>query len=472
MDLRHSGIKIKIGLEIHAALLTSSKLFCRCSTRWQGREPNTLTCPVCLGMPGSKPVLNEKAVEYAIRIALALNCKIARECFFSRKSYFYPDMAKNFQITQYEIPIASNGYVELDGKKIRIKRVHLEEDPARLVHVGPSVAEARYVLIDYNRSGVPLCEIVTEPDLTSPREAREFLQRLANILEYLDVYDSSLEGSMRVDANISIQKGSMASERVEIKNISGFKELEEALTFEAIRQANALERGEKIPRETRGYDSNARVTYSLRGKELEEEYGYIFEPDLPKLRIEKSFVERIKRSLPELPHQKMERLSKFINKELAKSIVSDKDLALAYERVIKHVDKKLAAVWLGNVLKKILNYNNLRFKDVCITHEQLVRFLKALEKGEITKHAGEQILRELIRDSSAIERIVEMKRISDENLIKNVAVKVLEANPKAVLDYKSGKREAFEFLIGCVMRETKGRADPKKAREVLKRMLD
>jgi len=459
--------EIRIGLEVHVALLTQSKLFCPCPTRWQGKEPNTNVCPVCLGMPGSKPQLNRKALEYAIKVALALNCKINELCYFSRKSYFYPDLAKNFQISQYDAPLAEDGWIELDGKRIRIMRVHLEEDPARIVYVGPSAAESKYVLVDYNRSGIPLCEIVTAPDLSSPREARKFLQELASILEYLDVFDSRLEGSLRCDANISLEGG----ERVEIKNIAGFKEVEEALTFEVLRQSRALEMGKQIERETRGYDQKTGVTFSLRGKEFEEEYGYIFEPDLPVIRLRKGYVERIRRSLPELPQQKFARFSKLVGPELAKSLVADRDLALAFERLSKQLEPKLVAVWLGNVLKKILNYHNLRFRDIAVSDDQLLRLLRAVKEGKVTKYAAEQVLRELVHDSTAIAKLFELERITDESELKRLVNRVLEANTKAVLDYKAGRIEALDYLVGAVMRESKGRADPKLVRKLLEELL-
>jgi len=260
---------MKIGLEIHVQLATKTKLFCSCPNK-VSKKPNTLTCDYCLGLPGTKPRLNKKALEYAIKIGLALNCKFPEKTYFSRKSYFYPDMAKNFQITQYEVPFAKDGYVTINihnkEKKIRIRRIQLEEDPARIVHVGGSITEANYVLVDYNRSGIPLCEIVTEPDMENPAEARLFLQKLSSMLQYLDIFNPDVEGSIRVDANISLGES-----RVEIKNISGFKEVEKALNFEVVRQKNLMKKSKEILRETRGWDSVANVTRSLRSKEEEEE---------------------------------------------------------------------------------------------------------------------------------------------------------------------------------------------------------
>ena len=279
---------MKIGLEVHCQLLTKSKLFCGCPNI-TAKEPNSVVCDYCIGLPGTKPRINKKAVDFAIQAALVLNCKIAGETFFSRKSYFYPDMAKNFQISQFEIPLAKNGWLKTGKKKIRITRLHMEEDPARIVHVG-SITEAKYVLVDYNRSGTPLCEIVTAPDFADPKEARQFLQELSSILEYLSIFDPNIEGSMRVDSNISLDKNDMKEAkgiRVEIKNITGFKDVELALNYEIIRQKNMLRTGKDIVRETRAWDAAAGVTRSLRVKEEEEDYGYIFEGDLPKLTISK-----------------------------------------------------------------------------------------------------------------------------------------------------------------------------------------
>lgn len=459
---------IVIGLEVHAALTTETKLFCSCSTSWQGKEPNSNCCPTCLGMPGSKPRVNEKAIDYGIMIGLALGSEISKEMYFSRKSYFYPDMSKNFQITQYEIPVCRKGGLKVGDKEIRLRRIQLEEDPARLVHPEGSIDSSNYVLIDYNRSGIPLCEIVTEPDFRSPREARVFLQKLSSILEYLGVYDSSLEGSMRVDANVSLNGGN----RVEIKNISGFKDIEKALSYEIIRQSNLLKRGKKVEQETRGYDPVSNTTILQRTKEFEEEYGYIFEPDLTVIEISKEKIENLCKKIPELPDIKLKKYSQIIGEELAESIVTDFDLAVMFEETIKEIDPKLAATWFGNVLKKILNFNNKRMKETGITKEQMVRFLKSVKEGKITPLMGEMILREMVSGTrKAIEITEDIQRIDDKSELRKFITSAMEKNPKAVLDYKSGKQEAFEFLVGQVIRESKGRADPKIVREILKEVL-
>ncbi len=459
---------MKIGLEIHTQLLTKSKLFCGCANRFVN-EPNTLTCDYCLGMPGTKPRLNKEAVNVAIKIGLALNCKFPKEMFFSRKSYFYPDMAKNFQITQYEIPVASSGHLKVGKKNYRIRRIQMEEDPARIVHIG-TITQAEYLLMDYNRSGVPLCEIVTEPDFADPKEARIFLQELSSILQYLNVFNPYIEGSMRVDANISIGK-----ERVEVKNISGFKEVERALNYEIVRQRGALRRGASVVRETRAWDALAGVTRSLRVKEGEEDYGYIFEGDLPRVTISSKILKEMKKQLPEFAQQKVKRYEKMgVKEELAESIASEPDLAEAFDLVADTVSKQLAASWFAGEIKKTLNYHGLRLRDTRIKPEHIEKLLLLIEKKQITEKSAELILREMIEqpiDPDALLKERDVGRISDEEAIENIVNEVIESNPKAVGDYKSGKEESFNFLVGQVMRRTQGRADQEVVRSVLRRRL-
>ncbi len=459
---------MKIGLEIHVQLLTKSKLFCGCANRFVN-EPNTLTCDYCLGMPGTKPRLNRAAVNTAMKIGLALNCRFPRETFFSRKSYFYPDMAKNFQITQYEVPVASSGHLKVGKKRYRIRRIQMEEDPARIVHVG-TITQAEYLLLDYNRSGVPLCEIVTEPDFASPREARIFLQELSSILQYLNVFNPYIEGSMRVDANISIGK-----ERVEVKNISGFKEVERALNYEIVRQRGAIRRGASIIRETRGWDAAAGVTRSLRTKEGEEDYGYIFEGNLPRITISPKILKEMKKQLPEFSQQKVKKYKKMgINEDLAESIASEPDLAEAFELVASAVSKELAASWFAGEIKKTLNYHGLRLRDTRIKPEHIEKLLSLIEKKQITERSAELILREMIEqpvDPDALLKERDVARISDEEIIENIVKEVIEEHSRAANDYKSGKQEAFNYLVGQVMRKTQGRGDQEVVRSVLKRLL-
>jgi aspartyl-tRNA(Asn)/glutamyl-tRNA(Gln) amidotransferase subunit B len=296
-------VKAVIGLEVHVQLETESKLFCGCSTGSEGAEPNGNTCPICLGFPGAKPKANRRAVEHAVKIARALDCGVQPRFYFSRKSYFYPDMPKNFQISQYEIPLALGGHLLLDGRRIGITRVHMEEDPARLVHVGGGISSSLYTLIDHNRSGVPLVEIVTEPDLTSSREARLFLQKLSLILEHLGVYDPGREGGLRVDANVSLEGG----QRVEVKNITGFRAVEDALNYEIIRQESMANMGIAVMRETRHYDAESNTTSTLRRKEQEEDYGFITEPDLVRIDVDEAWIARLESEMPELPDGRIQR---------------------------------------------------------------------------------------------------------------------------------------------------------------------
>jgi len=464
---------MKIGLEVHCQLLTKSKLFCGCPNI-TAKEPNSVVCDYCIGLPGTKPRINKKAVDFAIQAALALNCKIAGETFFSRKSYFYPDMAKNFQISQFEIPLAKNGWLKTGKKKIRITRLHMEEDPARIVHVG-SITEAKYVLVDYNRSGTPLCEIVTAPDFTSPNEARQFLQELSSILEYLGIFDPNLEGSMRVDSNISLDKNDMKEAkgiRVEIKNITGFKDVELALNYEIIRQKNMLRTGKEIVRETRAWDAAAGVTRSLRVKEEEEDYGYIFEGDLPKLTISKEKITEIKKHLPELASQKIRRYEKqfSIPYSLSVSITSEPDLADIFEQVIKEIDPMTAANFFAKELKKTLNFRNLRIKDIKLQPGHIIKLLKLVINNEITIKTAEFTLREMVLNPEDPEEMLKKKTMTmivDEKTLDPIITKVISNNYRALVDYRTGKKEAFDFLVGQVMRETKGRGDPAVIRKLL-----
>ncbi|MDE1833351.1 MAG: Asp-tRNA(Asn)/Glu-tRNA(Gln) amidotransferase subunit GatB, partial [Candidatus Micrarchaeota archaeon] len=299
-------MSVMIGVEVHAQLDTKSKIFCSDSTDHRNAEPNQNTCPICLGFPGSKPKLNRKVLEYGLMIGLALNSKVTDTVFFSRKTYFYPDLSKNYQITQYEAPLVTEGYLTVGEAKIRIRRVHIEEDPAKLMYVGGDITSSEYVHMDYNRAGVPLAEIVTEPDFTSPKQVRAFLEQLSSILEHLGVYDSGKEATLRVDANISIDGG----ERVEVKNITGFENVEKALNYEIVRQQGLKRMEVEIQRETRHFDAEMKTTKSLRKKEYEEDYGYIFDPDLPMVTLSKGFVSSLKGRMPELPEQRSARLVK------------------------------------------------------------------------------------------------------------------------------------------------------------------
>jgi len=463
-------MKVMIGIEIHCQLMTKSKLFCSDSTA--SAEPNTNVCPVCLGFPGSKPKINKVALDYGIMVALALNCKINKSMFFSRKSYFYPDMAKNYQITQYEIPLATEGFLEIDGSKIRIRRVHLEEDPAKLVHVGGDITSAKYVLIDYNRAGIPLLEIVTEPDFTSPKQVREFLEKLSSILEHLGVYDASHEASLRVDANISLEGG----ERIEIKNISGFADVEKALNYEIVRQKGLLRMNVKVERETRHYDADRRITKSLRKKEYEEDYGYIFDPDLPEIEIDDGWIEQLKKKMPELPD---ERIKRFVNEYKIQEyqarviVYTDKYLADFFEECCKiYNNPENAAKWIITYLLKSLNWHNITIRQSKVKPKEFAEFLELMDKGEITERYGKELIKDYVDSGISPKKLIEGKVAKiDDSQVEKIIDDVIKQNIKAVEEYKSGKAKAIEFLIGLILAKTNKQADPKKIREILLKKL-
>ncbi|MCD5409408.1 MAG: Asp-tRNA(Asn)/Glu-tRNA(Gln) amidotransferase subunit GatB [Methanocellales archaeon] len=464
---------IVIGLEVHVQLnKLNSKLFCGCSPRYHDAEPNTHTCPVCLGLPGALPVLNEDAIVNIIKVALALNCKIEKQTLFYRKNYYYPDLPKGFQISQYDYPIAIGGKIKVNGmggeRHIRIKRVHMEEDPARLVHKGP-IESSRYSLIDYNRSGMALIEVVTEPDLRSPKEAREFLNALRNILEYLDVFDDSLDGALRVDANISLAGGA----RIEVKNISSYKGVEKALLFEIVRQKNLARRGIKITQETRHYDEKRGVTTSLRTKEEEHDYRYFPEPDLVPLGV-CNRIDEIRGSLPELPDIRRQRFVQQyeISDYHAKVITSELRLADFFETVASEVDNPLlSATWIADVLKGELNYRGLDITAFPPKH--MIQILQMLRSKKITEKSAVQIIRTILDEGGAPPEIVKRKGLLkiEENIIASAVAEVIKENPAAVQDFRNGKNEALHFLMGQVMKKTHGRADPNIVNKLLREKL-
>lgn len=463
-----------IGLEVHTQLSTASKLFCGCSTDYREDEPNTHVCPVCLGLPGSLPVINRRAVEYALKVAKALNCQVAEECEFARKNYFYPDLPKGFQITMYDRPIGIKGFVEIEGdegeKRIGITRVHLEEDPGRLVHAGEG-DRPKYTLVDYNRSGIPLLEIVTEPDLRSPKEARRFLNALRTTLEYLGVFEGEREGALRVDANISIE----GQNRVEIKNISSYRGVEKALTFEITRQRSMMRRGLGIERETRHFMEARGITTSSRSKEVEHDYRYFPEPDLRPLRL-RSWLDHIQ--LPEMPAARRERFMVQYHLSLthARTLTGDPRLAEFYEQVA-HVDALLAATWVADTLLGELNYRDLQI--AALPPERFEALLRLLKSGAVTERGAVEILRQML-DRAARHEAIEapeaiMKRLDlgrDQAAdIEAIAAEVVASNAPAVSDYRSGKKEALNFLVGQMMKITRGKADPRELRRVLEQLL-
>ena len=462
-------VGVMIGLEIHVQLnKLNTKIFCGCPLDYHDDGPNTHTCPVCLGLPGSLPVINRKAVEYSIKVGLALGCSIEEHTQFYRKNYYYPDLPKGFQITQYDYPIASSGYINIEGEdgevRIRINRAHMEEDPGRLVHEGGSIERSKHTLIDYNRSGVALLEIVTEPDIRSPKEARRFLDKLRNILGYLDVVDTTLEGSMRVDANISLAGGS----RSEVKNISSHKGAERALLFEIVRQKNLLRRGGKVVQETRHFDEARGVTVSLRTKEEAHDYRYFPEADLVPLKVA-DWAPGIAETLPELPDARRQRfISRYgVTDDHAKSLTSEKQVADFYEQVAAEVDPKLAAVWIADVLKGELNYRS--FSIDAYASEKMVQLVKLLAGDKITEQSGVEVIRTILDEGGTPDEVVAEKGLlkAGGDLVTAAVEEAITENPQAVEDYRSGKQEAVNFLMGQVMKKTKGRADAKEVRKMI-----
>ena len=462
-------VGVMIGLEIHVQLnKLNTKIFCGCPLDYHDDGPNTHTCPVCLGLPGSLPVINRKAVEYSIKVGLALGCSIEEHTQFHRKNYYYPDLPKGFQITQYDYPIASSGYINIEGEdgevRIRINRAHMEEDPGRLVHEGGSIERSKHTLIDYNRSGVALLEIVTEPDIRSPKEARRFLDKLRNILGYLDVVDTTLEGSMRVDANISLAGGS----RSEVKNISSHKGAERALLFEIVRQKNLLRRGGKVVQETRHFDEARGVTVSLRTKEEAHDYRYFPEADLMPIKVA-DWAPGVAETLPELPDARRQRFVSHygVTDDHAKSLTSEKQVADFYEKVAAEVDPKLAAVWIADVLKGELNYRSLSI-DVYAS-ENMVQLVKLLAGDKITEQSGVEVIRTILDEGGTPDEVVAAKGLlkAGGDLVTAAVEEVITENPQAVEDYRSGKQEAVNFLMGQVMKKTKGRADAKEVRKMI-----
>ena len=456
-----------IGLEVHCRLNTASKLFCSDSASSEGARPNAVTCPVCLGYPGYKPTVNRKAVEHVIAIGLALNCSIAEKALFARKTYFYPDMAKNYQITQYEMPIAHGGAVQLDGMRIRIRRAHLEEDPARISYPGGTVGGA-YVLVDYNRAGAPLAEIVTEPDFPDAAHARRFLQRLATLLEYIGVYDSGSEAAMRVDANVSLHGG----ERVEIKNITGFEHVERALNHEIVRQRSIIRSGARIERETRRFDDASGTTMRMRTKESEEDYGYICDPDLPAIRISREQVGRIAAAMPELPDKRASRIASrySISDSMAHLIVyHGRDFADFFEEcAAQYSDYGRLANWAAIYLLKSLNWRGERVSESKVSADGFVELLVLIDSGSITERFAKELIKEYADTGIRPRALLANKRtrIGEEELARIVEETAAE-NERAVRELSSGSGKAMQYLIGKVLERTANQADPKLIRKIL-----
>lgn len=471
--------EVVIGLEVHAQLKTKSKIFAPDKNEF-GQEPNSLTSPITLGMPGVLPVLNKEVVNMGILTGLALNCEIPSRCKFDRKQYFYPDLPKGYQISQYDEPICVNGYLDIKGKRIGITRAHLEEDAGKLVHAGADgLAGSSYSLVDLNRAGTPLLEIVSEPDMRSSEEARNYMEELRNIVRYIGVCDGNLEeGSMRCDANISIMpKGSKEfGTRAEIKNVNSFSALQRAIEYEIDRQIDIVEEGGQVVQETRLWDDNSRETRSMRGKEDAHDYRYFPEPDLMPLEISREWVDRIKSQMPELPSQKRERYQSLgLSEYDASVIVEQMGLALFFDKVLElGANPKTAVNFIMGEIAAYLKEDHIEITDTKLTPENLAELISLIEKGTISNNIGKQIIIEMLKDGTKASAIVEKKglsQISDTGAIKEIVQKVVDAHPGEVEAYKGGKTNLLGFFVGQVMKETKGRANPKTVNELLRSII-
>jgi len=469
-----------IGLEVHLHLKTKTKAFCGCSTEF-GREPNSQVCPVCLGFPGSLPVLNRTALDYAIKAALALNCSVQNYTKFDRKNYFYPDLPKNYQISQYDLPVSRDGFLDIrseaGAKRVRIKRVHLEEDAGKLIH------QEAVSLVDFNRAGMPLLEIVSEPEMNSPDEAYEYLTGLKSIIEYLDVSDCDMEkGSLRCDANISIRKkgSTILGVKAELKNMNSFKAVREALAFEAKRQAELLESGGEIIQETRLWNAEESKTVSMRTKEEAQDYRYFPEPDLPPFTINKDKIEAIKKSIPELPESKRRRftedygLSEYDAKIL---VLSRRNAAFAEECINEYPgkEKKPVVNWLIGPFLSEANARNRELADLGIGSKALVELINLMEKGVLSNLSAKAVLAEMLETGKTAQAVIKEKnlaQISDSSSLGGVIEEVIKENAKSVTDYKQGKGNALMFLVGQAMRKSGGRANPKVVQDILKEKLN
>jgi aspartyl-tRNA(Asn)/glutamyl-tRNA(Gln) amidotransferase subunit B len=468
--------EIVIGLEVHTQLLTDSKMFCSCGTDYASALPNTYVCPVCLGMPGVLPVINEKAIEYTLMTALALNCTIPEYTKFDRKNYFYPDLMKGYQISQYDAPIGKGGWLTIygdnDRKRVNITRVHLEEDTAKLWHRGD------YSLVDVNRSGVPLMEVVSEPELSSPEEARDYLIRLRNILRYLGVSTGNMEeGSFRCDANISIRPLDSKEylPKVEVKNMNSFKAVYQAMGYESSRQKKVLEEGGKLVQETRGWIDEKGITVLQRTKEYADDYRYFPEPDLPPLVLDQAKIEEIRARLPELPEARRDRFMTEYGLSIydANILTSSRAMADYFENCVRLMDPskaKTVSNWLSGDFSRLVNATNTEVENVKITPKYLAEMLNLVDKGTLSGPAAKAVFEEMFRSGKGAGDIIKEKQlsqISDAAEIREVIKQVMANNTGAIADYTSGKEQALTFIIGQVMKATRGRANPGLVREII-----
>ncbi len=483
-----------IGLEIHIELKTKSKMFCSCTNDPDETHPNVNVCPICLGHPGTLPVINENAVKKTIKTGLALNSKVSEYSKFDRKNYFYPDLPKGYQISQYDMPFCEGGFLNIGSKKIRITRIHLEEDTAKLIHPEGE----NYSLVDFNRAGVPLMELVTEPDMESAKEARVFAEELRLILKYLNVSNTDMEkGEMRIEANISMGKSKRSGTKVEVKNLNSFRSVERALDYEIERQRELLEEGKKVVQTTRGWDETKQETVEQRQKEEAHDYRYFPEPDLPRLHFgTPKVINEIKASIPELPQQKRERFKKEFglkNKEI-EVFVFNKDLGEYFEKVMselrnwvkeekrkKEVKEKeflklvqLAKNYILTDLQGILKGASVDGEDFLITPENFAELCSLIYTGHISSKIAKKVLSEMFltgKDPSQIVKEKGLAQISDKEKLTEIVKKVISENQGTVKDYKEGKKEALQYLVGQIMKETKGKANPGKVNQLLEKLL-
>ncbi|MBE9502425.1 MAG: Asp-tRNA(Asn)/Glu-tRNA(Gln) amidotransferase subunit GatB [Dehalococcoidia bacterium] len=479
-----------VGLEVHAQLLTKSKMFCRCSADYADAAPNTHVCPVCLGMPGVLPVINQRAVEYVVMTALALNCTIPEYCKFDRKNYPYPDLMKGYQISQYDAPLGVRGRldIEVEGqkKRIGITRVHLEEDVAKLTHRSIP-GEGSYSLVDVNRAGVPLMEVVSEPDMHSPEEARQYLMKLRTILQFLGVSSGNMEeGSFRCDANISIRPfGSTDSGvKVEVKNMNSFRAVYHALEYEEQRQRRVIEERGRLVQETRGWVEEGGVTVSQRSKEYAHDYRYFPEPDLPPITCSRQWVEEIRSRLPELPDARQDRLMAQygLSHYDASLLTTSKAMADYSEACVKlnaevQVEKRAKAVsnWISGEFTRLLHATDIQISDSKVSPEHLVEMLDLIDEGTLSGAAAKTVFEEMFHSGKRAKEIIAeegLTQISDAEEMKEIVARVVAANAQAVADFKKGKEAALTFLVGQVMRQTKGRANPTVVNKLLKEKLE
>lgn len=494
--MNKTAYKPVIGLEIHTELKTNSKMFCSCLNNPDEKKPNVNICPVCLGHPGTLPVINEEAVRKTIKTGLALNCQIPEHSKFDRKNYFYPDLPKGYQISQYDLPFCKGGFLEIDNKKILIRRIHLEEDTGRLIH---SRAEGKDCsLVDFNRAGVPLMELVTEPDIKSAKEAKKFAEELQLILRYLEVSDADMEkGIMRVEVNISlVEKEGELGTKVEIKNLNSFRSVEKGIEYEIKRQEEMLAVGKKIIQETRGWDEAKEATIGQREKEQAHDYRYFPEPDLPPLRHSKEFIEKIKFEIPELPRQRRERFEKEykLDEKSAEIFVQHKELGEYFEKVsselrnwMKEMGKKenseedvfvntakLAANYIITDLQGLLKGESVESGKFLITPENFAELIAIIYKGEISSKIAKMVLEEMFETGADPSHIIKEKgltQITDESDLEKIIKKVISENQKVVDDFKKGKQAASQFLVGQVMSYTKGKANPQTVNKLLNELL-